>query len=151
MWVAWGGGCTVTSGVNYFLSLNIIILAKVATVLEWLPTDNLLFIILKIYINKYKYNMVRVHTHRRVVLCTHMYNWAVCYNIFNYSISHRSLTANANVATVLGSILASSYTVGRQMEQCLIQYLKKIPLWTIRLQIFRTRGSFSVRRSLFSK
>ncbi len=40
------------------------------------------------------------------------------------------LTANAVVATVLDSISASSDTVeseGRQMKQCWISYIKKIP------------------------
>ncbi len=46
------------------------------------------------------------------------------------------LTANAVVATVLGSIPATSDTVeseGRQMEQCRISYIKKEKLQKIPL------------------
>jgi hypothetical protein len=42
------------------------------------------------------------------------------------------LTANAKVATILGSLPASSDTMeseGRQMKQCGIQYFKKILLF----------------------
>ncbi len=44
------------------------------------------------------------------------------------------LTFNAEVATVLGSIPASSGTVeseGRQMKQCWIKYIPKIPLLSL--------------------
>jgi hypothetical protein len=44
--------------------------------------------------------------------------------------SSQCLTANAEVATVLGSISASSDTVeseGRRMKQCWIQYIEKNP------------------------
>jgi hypothetical protein len=65
------------------------------------------------------------------------------------------LTANAKVATDLGSISASSDTTeseGRQMKQCLIKYIKnpKIPLLSFYFYIVGILpGIFSSNRDDF--